>query len=413
MSAGTRKTILLVEDEALIALAEKNTLERHGYDVLTAASGEKAIRAAEAAPDIDLVLMDINLGGGMDGTEAAARILETIDRPLIFLSSHTERDVVEKTRGITSYGYIVKNSGETVLLASIDMAFKLFDARLRIQAQRMDIEAAYEEMQAANEELIQSQRELLDREKALQAERVFTEALFDSLPGYMYVYDDRGNLVRWNRKHETMTGYSAEELSRMNLSDWFEGEDAARVAAAVEEVFRTGYGEVEAHLLLKGGGRMLIHSNGVRLTIGGKTYFTGVGIDITERRKTEDGLREHEAQLRRTTEILRRNESLLLKTQEIAHVGTWELDLADDRLTWSDEAYRIVGLEPQSVPATYDGFMRMIHPDDRAPVDKAYRDSIRDGKDSYEIDHRVIRNDDGETRYVRERCVHIWTTRAI
>jgi len=152
---------------------------------------------------------------------------------------------------------------------------------------------------------------------------------------------------------------------------------------------------------------MLIRSTGARLDIDGRTYFTGVGIDITERRKAEDGLREREVELRRTTEILRRNESLLLKTQEIAHVGTWELDLADDSLRWSDEVYRIVGLEPQSVPATYDGFVRLIHPDDRAFVDSAYRDSIRDGADTYEIDHRIIRASDGETRYVRERCIHV------
>jgi len=244
MNDGTRKKILLVEDEALIALSEQNRLERHGFSVITASSGEKALSAVGKEPGFDLILMDINLGNGMDGTEAASRILEKIDVPLIFLSSHTERDVVEKTQGITSYGYIVKNSGETVLLASIDMAFKLFEARMRIQAQRMDIEAAYEEMQVANEELTLSQQELLDRERALQKEQAFTEALFDSLPGYLYVYDDKGNLVRWNKQHETMTGYSAEELSRMNMSNWFEGEDSVRVAAAVEKVFQTGYGEV-------------------------------------------------------------------------------------------------------------------------------------------------------------------------
>jgi PAS domain S-box-containing protein len=66
-------------------------------------------------------------------TEAAAIILEQKEIPLVFLSSHTEPDVVEKTEGITSYGYIVKNSGVTVLLASIKMAFRLFEAKKREQ----------------------------------------------------------------------------------------------------------------------------------------------------------------------------------------------------------------------------------------------------------------------------------------
>ncbi len=133
MIGERNKTILLVEDEAIIAVAEAMTLEKYGYKVITALSGEKAITTMDDTPGIDLVLMDINLGKGMDGTRAAEIILGKHTVPLIFLSSHTERDVVEKTEGITSYGYIVKNSGETVLIASIKMAFRLFESRMKEQ----------------------------------------------------------------------------------------------------------------------------------------------------------------------------------------------------------------------------------------------------------------------------------------
>ena len=144
MGIATGKTILLVEDEVIIAMTERAMLEKHGYTVRVANTGEKAVEMAMAHKDIDLILMDINLGPGIDGTEAATMILEERDIPLAFLSSHTEREVVEKTEGITSYGYIVKNSGDTVLLASMLMAFRLHEAHKNIQAQRMDIEAAYE-----------------------------------------------------------------------------------------------------------------------------------------------------------------------------------------------------------------------------------------------------------------------------
>ncbi len=123
------KTLLLVEDEALIAMAERMTLERFGYSVVVANSGEKAIEIVRSTRPIDLILMDIDLGSGIDGTRAAEIILGERDVPLVFLSSHTERETVEKTEGITSYGYIVKNSGETVLLTSIRMAFRLFESR--------------------------------------------------------------------------------------------------------------------------------------------------------------------------------------------------------------------------------------------------------------------------------------------
>lgn len=131
MNREMTKTILLVEDEAIIALASEKILTRHGFTVITAYSGEDAVEIFLQSPEIDLVLMDINLRPGMDGTRAAEIILRHREIPLIFLSSHTERDVVEKTEGITSYGYIVKNSGEVVLIASIKMAFRLFEARMK------------------------------------------------------------------------------------------------------------------------------------------------------------------------------------------------------------------------------------------------------------------------------------------
>ncbi len=130
MKNERQKTILLVEDEALLAIDEKLILEKYGYEVITADSGEKAVKTIETTPDIDLILMDIDLGSGMDGTDAAEIILKDNDIPIVFLSSHTEPEIVEKTEKITSYGYVVKNTGETVLDVSIKMAFKLFYARM-------------------------------------------------------------------------------------------------------------------------------------------------------------------------------------------------------------------------------------------------------------------------------------------
>ena len=131
MNTDQRKNILLVEDEALVAMAEKATLEKHGYAVTVCYTGEKAIETFRSSTAIDLILMDIELGSGMDGTEAAGAILREYTVPIVFLSSHTEPEIVEKTEQITSYGYVVKNSGETILLSAVKMALRLFDAKSR------------------------------------------------------------------------------------------------------------------------------------------------------------------------------------------------------------------------------------------------------------------------------------------
>jgi len=133
MSVKTR-TLLLVEDEVIIAMTAKVNLEKAGYAVITAASGEKAVQTFKSRPDIDLVLMDIDLGAEMDGIDTAKILLAERDIPVVFVSSHSEPEVVEKTEQIASYGYVVKNSNLTVLTASIKMAFKLFEANTKLAA---------------------------------------------------------------------------------------------------------------------------------------------------------------------------------------------------------------------------------------------------------------------------------------
>lgn len=128
MTDVTAKTILLVEDEALIAMSSKASLERYGYSVKVVSSANKAIEAMNKREPIDIILMDINLGDGLDGTQAAEVILKDHDIPIVFVSSHSEREIVEKTEKITSFGYVVKNSSITVYDASIKMAFKLSNA---------------------------------------------------------------------------------------------------------------------------------------------------------------------------------------------------------------------------------------------------------------------------------------------
>ncbi|MEW6440367.1 MAG: PAS domain S-box protein [bacterium] len=103
----------------------------------------------------------------------------------------------------------------------------------------------------------------------------------------------------------------------------------------------------------------------------------------------------------------RQSEERMRRVQEMAHLGIWELDLLENRLTWSDEVYRIFGLEPQEFDATYQAFLEAVYPDDRAAVDAAYSGSLREGRDAYEIEHRIVRRSSGEVRIVHEKCEHL------
>jgi len=165
VSTHDKKTILLVEDEAIIALALEKDLQRFGFEVCVAYTGEKAVEYALSEPRINLVLTDLDLGAGIDGTEAAKRILSHRELPIVFHTNHTEQDYVKRVKEITNYGYIVKSSGEFVLRESINMALELFEAKQRTRSreraleQRVrEVDCLYEiEKLAGNTELTEQQ----------------------------------------------------------------------------------------------------------------------------------------------------------------------------------------------------------------------------------------------------------------
>lgn len=160
MNTKNKKKILLVEDEILIAMLTKSHLESYGYIVENVSSGEEAIDLIQSKENIELVLMDIDLGDVIRGTDAAKEILAKHDLPLLFLSSHTEKEIVETTEKITSYGYVVKNSSVTVLDASIKMAFRLFEEKEKSKAIEQNLRKHQVELQMQIEEFRVHQEEL-------------------------------------------------------------------------------------------------------------------------------------------------------------------------------------------------------------------------------------------------------------
>ncbi|MFP4563955.1 MAG: PAS domain S-box protein [Spirochaetia bacterium] len=279
------KKILLVEDEALIAMNEAAILTETGYKVITAYNAQKAVDAVRKE-EIDLVLMDIDLGRGrMDGTEAAQIILEEKDVPIVFLSSHTEPEVVEKTEGITSYGYIVKNSGETVLLASIKMAFRLYDAHMELKRQKEHLNTALVKYEQTAEELA---------EKSVELDRYFTSSL-----DMLCIADTEGEFIRLNPEWEKVLGYSVSELEGRPFIDFVHENDREATLQAVAQLdAQEEVTSFENRFRCKDGSYRWIEWRST--PIGTKIY--AAARDITERKQTEEDLLEREALYRNLME---------------------------------------------------------------------------------------------------------------
>jgi CheY-like chemotaxis protein len=133
MISQVKKVILLVEDDIFIGVVEKKIINRLGYEVIIANSGEMAVEMALNNEKIDLILMDINLGQGIDGPEAAEEILRKKNIPIVFVAADSEKEYANKLKGIPCYGCVLKASGEFVLNSSIEIALELFREKKNLQ----------------------------------------------------------------------------------------------------------------------------------------------------------------------------------------------------------------------------------------------------------------------------------------
>ena len=177
------------------------------------------------------------------------------------------------------------------------------DARLRRKNGEIFDGLLYLSLVDAEDDSLGFQAIVIDISERKRAEEelikasLFNEAILDSIPGILYLYDESGHLLRWNVRHEYMTGYSAGDLKGRHILDWFKGPDISIIKKAIKETMTKGHAWAEASLIAKDGHLIPMLFTGVRLSMEGKTHLLGIGIDISERRRAEEALREKDLRL--------------------------------------------------------------------------------------------------------------------
>ncbi|MDY7030008.1 MAG: PAS domain S-box protein, partial [Spirochaetota bacterium] len=252
--------ILLVEDEPFIAREEVRVLEQHGYQVTAVPSGERAVETVSNNSRFSLILMDIDLGTGIDGAETARRILTRRSVPVLFLTCHKEFEFVERVKDIPSYGYILKDAGEYVLIESVRSAFNLFRSSDGVCTREY-------------ERIVENTNELISE------------------------VDENDNIVFVNSQYADILGYSPDELIGKPVEILVRPEDLpqateryhairAEVSSTLEVVrFRHKNG---SYRTFECRGTVYVNNSGEKSTI----IFSR---DITEQEKAEQALRTSEA----------------------------------------------------------------------------------------------------------------------
>jgi PAS domain S-box-containing protein len=333
-----QKNILLVEDEVLIAMSEAELLKRNGYNTSVAHSGAAAIEKALGVEQFDLILMDINLGHGIDGTSAAREILSVKRIPVIFLSSHTEPEVVKKTAEITSLGYITKTSGEAVLLSSVRNAFKLIEAYNIIA----------------------------ERDRALvESEQLFRAAFDNSTVGMAYVTAN-GSFIRTNAKFRETFGYAEENIPELNFNGIISSAIDPEYSSSLYEFFKGSVDSFAAELMIKKSSR----ETNVNLSLSRPStpdkngFIIAIAENISARKEAESRLKK--------------TESLYTLISENSDDVIWVFDPDTWKFTYvSPSVFRLRGCTPEEI--IDQPLEKSVTPDSLKTIRKALKDMLRSG----------------------------------
>ena len=244
--------ILVVEDEAIVALDIEQQLRRMGYlPVGHCSRGETAIDMARALRP-DLVLMDIQLGGSMDGITAAQAIRATRAIPIVFLTAFEADDMLARAKLTEPFGYILKPFSTRELHTVIEMA--LYRSAIEAQLRKSELQF---------------------------------RTIFEAEPECVQVLDRRGVLTQINAAGlKIFEAESLEQLQTCTLRDLVVPAHAPAVAALIERVLDGQSGVLEFEIVGLGGTRRWLdaHAAPIRDEAGQVTMVLSVARDITERR---------------------------------------------------------------------------------------------------------------------------------
>lgn len=261
--------IVVVEDESIVAMDIERSLRRLGYEVpMVVDSGEEAISVAgKFLPD--LILMDIQLKGEMNGIEAANEIRKLYNIPIIFLTAFADERTLQKAKEAEPYGYLLKPFQEIELHTAIEVILKKHQAFV-------------------DKEVISEEKLVLSEERF----RLFIEAVKDYA---IYMLDGSGNVVSWNAGAARIIGHSADEVIGKSFRVFYlpEDQDSGKPELALEDARTLGRSVTEGWRRRKDGSTFWASAalTAINDKSGNLFGYGEVVHDLTKQKQEEEALK--------------------------------------------------------------------------------------------------------------------------
>ena len=220
------------------------------------------------------------------------------------------------------------------------------------------------------------------------------KTILDNIEDGYYEIDLAGNFTFFNDSMCRIWGYPREELMGMNNRQYSEKENAKKLFETYNQVYLTGVPTkaFDWQIIRKDGSIVHIEASAVlrKDSAGNKTGFMGIVRDITDRKHVEEQLRQ--------------NQFFLIKSQEVAQIGSYQVDSRTGRWISSSTLDKILGID-ENYQKTAQGWFSIIHPDERKDIKRFMYETIKvHRKHSFDIELRIVRQNDEQERWVQAKA---------
>jgi PAS domain S-box-containing protein len=367
----------------LRATTEAERRERESLATTLRSVGDGVI-ATDARGRVSLLNPVAETLTGWISTEAVGRPIEEIFR---IVNEKTRQPVDNPVARVLVEGTIVGLANSTLLIARDGTERPIDDSGAPIRDEQGGVVGAVLVFRdITGRRAVEREREaLLERERAAreaaEAARAQVSATLESITDAFYAVDQDWRFTYVNARAAGFQERRPEEVLGKVLWEAFPNVQLSPLAPVLRRVMETR--EPEQIVYLHPTRDTWRDAHVYPTQSGLAVYFQ----DVTERKQVE--------------QQLARSRELLEESQRSGHIGSWEWDIAANVVAWSDELYRVYGLEPGSVAVTFETFLERVHPDDRANVSHTIEAAL-ETRQPFGFDHRVIRPD-GAVRVLHAR----------